>query len=52
MCILLVDDDSHLADSLADRYLIRGVFPSGIGTGGTRGTGALLLDMIIPGLRE
>ena len=49
MCILLVDDDSHLADSLADRHLIRGVFPSGIGT---RGTVALLLDMIIPGLRE
>jgi len=45
MCLLLADDDSHLAD----RHLIRGVFPSGIGTGGT---GALLLDMIIPGLRE
>jgi hypothetical protein len=48
MCLLLVDDDSRLAD----RHLIRGVFPSGIGTGGTGGTVALLLDMIIPGLRE
>jgi hypothetical protein len=49
MCLLLVDDDSHLADSPSDRHLICGVFPSGIGTGGTV---ALLLDMIIPGLRE